>query len=123
MSSRPAVEVEGVPEMPCTGDTGPRQRTPATSTPTTTHKQRASASADRHDEASILFADMAGFTSRASDTAPTRWCGSSTTSLPASTPDHSAALGDLPLDMREALDGLTDPNGRAVLFRMGMASG
>lgn len=94
---------------------------------------------------------MAGFTSRASDTAPdalvellndvfTRLDGlverhrlekikttgdayMVVSGVPESRPDHAAALADLALDMRDALSGLADARGRPVLFRMGLASG
>jgi adenylate cyclase len=107
--------------------------------------------ADRYEAASVLFADMAGFTSRASDTPPemlvaflndvfTRIDGlverhglekikttgdayMVVSGVPEPRPDHAEALADLALDMRDALAGLSDPKGRAVLFRMGMASG
>jgi len=107
--------------------------------------------ADRYDAASILFADMAGFTARASDTAPDALVGFlndvftrldalverhglekiKTTGdaymvvagVPQPRPDHAETLADLALDMRAALDGLADPKGRAVPVRMGLASG
>jgi adenylate cyclase len=107
--------------------------------------------ADRYEAASVLFADMAGFTSRASDTPPdmlvaflndvfTRIDGlverhglekikttgdayMVVSGVPEPRSDHAEALAHLALAMREALSGLADPKGRAVLFRMGMASG
>jgi len=107
--------------------------------------------ADAFPEASILFADMAGFTARASDTTPqdlVRFLNSVYTRLdslverhglekikttgdaymvvsgvPEALPDHAAALADLALDMRDALVGLVDPKGRAVPVRIGIASG
>jgi adenylate cyclase len=107
--------------------------------------------ADRYDEASILFADMAGFTARASDLDPddlVRFLNRTFTMLdslveshglekikttgdaymvvsgvPNERPDHAAALASLALDMREALTGLTDPKGRAVPVRIGLATG
>jgi adenylate cyclase len=107
--------------------------------------------ADRYDSASILFADMAGFTARASDTEPDALVGflddvfSKLDSLverhglekikttgdaymvvsgvPEPCPDHAEALAALALAMRDALAGLVDPKGRAVPIRMGMASG
>jgi adenylate cyclase len=94
---------------------------------------------------------MAGFTSRASDTPPdmlvaflndvfTRIDGlverhglekikttgdayMVVSGVPEPRSDHAEALAHLALAMREALSGLADPKGRAVLFRMGMASG
>ncbi len=115
-------------------------------------KQRAGAVIDHgYAEASILFADMAGFTARASDTAPdelVRFLDPVVTKLdglverhglekikttgdaymvvsgvPEPRRDHAAALADLALDMREALAGLADPKGRAVPVRIGIASG
>jgi len=107
--------------------------------------------ADRHEEASILFADMAGFTARASDTAPDELVGflnevftrldalvdrhglekikttgdayMVVSGVPAARPDHAEALADLALDMRDALAGLVDPKGRRVPVRLGIASG
>ena len=107
--------------------------------------------ADRHDEASILFADMAGFTARASDTAPDALVGflddvftridglverhglekikttgdayMVVSGVPEPRADHAEALAALALDMRDALAGLVDPKGRAVPIRIGMASG
>ena len=37
--------------------------------------------------------------------------------------DHAGPLADLALDMRNALAGSTDPKGRPVAMRIGMASG
>jgi adenylate cyclase len=93
--------------------------------------------ADAYPEASILFADMAGFTARASDTPPeelVRFLDEVFTKLdalverhglekikttgdaymvvsgvPESRPDHAEALAELALDMRDALAGLVDP--------------
>ncbi len=107
--------------------------------------------ADAYPEASILFADMGGFTARASDTTPeelVRFLNGVYTKLdslverhglekikttgdaymvvsgvPEPRPDHAAELADLALDMRDALVGLTDPKGRAVPVRIGIASG
>jgi adenylate cyclase len=107
--------------------------------------------ADRHPEASILFADMAGFTARAADTAPeelVRFLNGVFTRIDAlverhglekikttgdaymvvsgvSQPraDHAEALAALALDMRDALAGLVDPKGRPVPVRIGIASG
>ena len=115
-------------------------------------KQRANAIiADAYTEASVLFADMAGFTARASDTAPedlVRFLNGVYTKLdnlverhglekikttgdaymvvsgvPEALPDHAGELADLALDIREALEGLVDPKGRAVPVRIGIASG
>lgn len=107
--------------------------------------------ADRYEAASVLFADMAGFTARASDTEPeelvrflddvfTRIDGLVEThglekikttgdaymvvsGVPNPRPDHAEALADLALAMREALADLTDPKGRAVPVRIGIATG
>jgi adenylate cyclase len=115
-------------------------------------KQRTNAViADSYPEASILFVDMAGFTARASETTPEelvqflngvftkldslverhglekiKTSGDAymaVSGVPEARPDHAAALADLALDMREALAGLVDPNGRAVAVRIGIASG
>jgi adenylate cyclase len=107
--------------------------------------------ADAYPEASILFADMGGFTARASDTTPeelVRFLNGVYTKLdslverhglekikttgdaymvvsgvPEALPDHAGALADLALAMRDALAGLIDPKGRAVPVRIGIASG
>jgi len=107
--------------------------------------------ADAFPEASILFADMAGFTARASDSTPedlVRFLNSVYTRLdslverhglekikttgdaymvvsgvPEALPDHAAALADLALEIRDELAGLVDHKGRAVPVRIGIASG
>jgi adenylate cyclase len=107
--------------------------------------------ADAYPEASILFADMAGFTARAGDLSPkdlvqflngvyTRLDGlverhglekikttgdsyMAVSGVPVPRQDHAARLADLALDIREALSGLVDPNGRAAPVRIGVASG
>jgi adenylate cyclase len=107
--------------------------------------------ADAFPEASILFADMAGFTARASDTTPSelvRFLNSVYTRLdtiverhglekikttgdsymavsgvPVARPDHASALAALALEIRDALVGLVDPRGRSVPIRVGIASG
>lgn len=107
--------------------------------------------ADSYPEASILFADMAGFTARAADTAAgelVRFLNAVFTQLdaiverhglekikttgdaymvvsgvPEPRPDHAAAIATLALDMRDALTGLVDTKGRAVPVRIGIASG
>jgi adenylate cyclase len=43
--------------------------------------------------------------------------------VPEPRPDHAAAIADLALDMRDALNWLLDPKGRAVPVRIGIASG
>jgi len=107
--------------------------------------------ADRYDDASVLFADIAGFTSRASDTPPTdlvrfldqlytkldalvdrhglekiKTSGDSymvVSGVPDPRPDHLEALAQLALDMAQAVAGLKDPRGRAVPLRIGLAVG
>jgi adenylate cyclase len=107
--------------------------------------------ADKYDDASILFADIAGYTERASDTPPEElvaFLDELYTSLdelvsrsgvekiktsgdaymvvsgvPLPRPDHLEALADLALDIADAVAGLTDSRGRAVPLRIGMASG
>jgi adenylate cyclase len=107
--------------------------------------------ADAYPEASILFADMAGFTARASDMTPNdlvqflnavytrldrlvelhslekiKTTGDSymvVSGVPESRPDHAARLAELALDVRDELAGLVDPIGRAAPLRIGIASG
>jgi adenylate cyclase len=107
--------------------------------------------ADKYDDASILFADIAGYTERASDTSPEElvaFLDNLYTSLdalvtrhglekiktsgdayivvsgvPQPRPDHLEALADLALDIAEAVAGLTDSRGRAVPLRIGLANG
>jgi adenylate cyclase len=107
--------------------------------------------ADKYDDASILFADIAGYTKRASDTPPAdlvrfldglytdldalvdrhglekvKTSGDSymvVSGIPQPRPDHAEALACLALDMAEAVAGLRDPQGRAVPLRIGLASG
>lgn len=107
--------------------------------------------ADKYDDASVLFADIAGYTKRASDTAPTelvrfldalytdldalvdrhglekvKTSGDSymvVSGVPDARPDHLEALARLALDMADEVAGLTDPQGRAVPLRIGVASG
>lgn len=107
--------------------------------------------ADAYPDASILFSDMAGFTARASDTTAeelvaflnavyTRLDGlverhglekiktsgdayMVVSGVPEPLSDHAAPLAALALDMQDALAGLTDPKGRAVPVRIGIASG
>lgn len=107
--------------------------------------------ADAYPEASILFADMAGFTARTSDTEPVELVGflndvyskldtlverhglekiktsgdayMVVSGVPEPRPDHAADLAGLALDMRDALIGLVDPKGRSVPVRIGIASG
>ncbi|WP_166428005.1 adenylate/guanylate cyclase domain-containing protein [Mycolicibacterium mucogenicum] len=107
--------------------------------------------ADRYDDASVLFADIAGFTQRASDTTPTelvrfldglytdldtlvdrhglekiKTSGDSymiVSGVPEPRPDHLEALADLALDMVDAVAELKDPNGQPVPLRIGLAAG
>lgn len=107
--------------------------------------------ADKYDDASILFADIAGYTKRASDTAPAelvrfldrlytdldalvdrhglekvKTSGDSymvVSGVPTPRSDHLEALAGLALDMADAVAGLTDPQGRDVPLRIGMACG
>ena len=107
--------------------------------------------ADRYDDASILFADIAGFTERASHIPPAdlvrfldrlyttfdrlvdkhglekiKTTGDSymvVSGVPQKRADHAEALAELALDICLAASGLRDPNGESVPLRMGMASG
>jgi adenylate cyclase len=107
--------------------------------------------ADRYDDASILFADIAGFTQRASEMPPTelvrfldrlyttfdrlvdrhglekiKTTGDSymvVSGVPTPRPDHVEAIAELALDMSRAVAGLRDPNGNPVPLRMGIGTG
>jgi adenylate cyclase len=107
--------------------------------------------ADKFDDASILFADIAGYTKRASDTTPTdlvrfldtlytdldalvdrhglekiKTSGDSymvVSGVPEPREDHIEALACLALDMADAVADLKDPQGRAVPLRIGLAAG
>jgi len=107
--------------------------------------------ADAYPEASVLFADMEGFTARATDLPPARLVeflnevfsrldrlvdrhglekikttGDSymvVSGLPTPRADHAATLADLALDMLGALVDLKDPKGRPVAVRIGLSSG
>ena len=107
--------------------------------------------ADRHDEASILFADMEGFTAQASNTDPDelvqflnrvfsdfdrlverhglekiKTTGDAymvVSGVPTARRDHAQALAALALEMRAAAAEWRDPRGRAVPLRMGISSG
>jgi adenylate cyclase len=107
--------------------------------------------ADKYDDASILFADIAGYTKRASDTTPSelvrfldrlyteldalvdrhglekvKSSGDSymvVSGVPQPRDDHMEALACLALDMAEAVAGLKDPQGREVPLRIGLAAG
>jgi adenylate cyclase len=107
--------------------------------------------ADRHDGASILFADMAGFTAVSEPTSPVdlvsflndifttfdrlverhglekiKTSGDSymvVSGVPIARPDHAAALVRLGVDMLEAARHMYDPHGGGVSIRIGIASG
>jgi adenylate cyclase len=107
--------------------------------------------ADKFEEASILFADMAGFTARASETAPhdlvlflnhvftdfdrlverhglekIKTTGDAymvVSGVPVPRPDHAEALAELALELRDAAQELRDPQGRGVPIRIGISSG
>jgi adenylate cyclase len=107
--------------------------------------------ADRYEDASILFADIAGFTERASETAPcdlvafldqlytafdllvdrhglekVKTSGDSymvVSGVPEPRPDHLQALAALALDMVAAVAELRDPENQPVPIRMGIAAG
>jgi adenylate cyclase len=107
--------------------------------------------ADKYDDASILFADIAGYTKRASDTTPSelvrfldrlytdldalvdrhglekiKTSGDSymvVSGVPQPRDDHMEALACLALDMADAVADLKDPQGRAVPLRIGLAAG
>jgi adenylate cyclase len=107
--------------------------------------------ADRFDDASILFADIAGFTERASEIPPTelvrfldrvyttfdrlvdrhglekiKTTGDAymvVSGVPTPRDDHLEALAALALDMSRAVADLRDPRGNPVPLRMGIADG
>ncbi len=107
--------------------------------------------ADRYDEASILFTDIAGFTEQASEIPPTelvrfldrlyttfdrlvdrhglekiKTTGDSymvVSGVPTPRADHVQAIAELALDMSKAVGGLRDPRGNPVPLRMGIATG
>ena len=107
--------------------------------------------ADKFDEASILFADMAGFTAQASEVSAQelvyflndvyltfdrlveirglekiKTTGDSymvVSGVPVVRPDHAKALAHLALDMQSAALKLSDTRGRELSIRIGMASG
>ncbi len=107
--------------------------------------------ADRYDEASVLFADMAGFTAQAGETAPDdlilflnrvfsefdqlverhglekiKTTGDAymvVSGVPEPRPDHAQALALLAIEMREAAREWRDPHGRSVPVRIGISSG
>ena len=107
--------------------------------------------ADRYDDASVLFADIAGFTERASETAPcdlvafldrlytefdvlvdrhglekVKTSGDSymvVSGVPEPRPDHLQALAALALDMSASVAKLRDPANLPVPMRIGIAAG
>jgi adenylate cyclase len=107
--------------------------------------------ADFYPEASILFADMAGFTARASKMTPPelirflndvyvqidnlverrglekiKTTGDAymvVSGVPEPRADHAAEIADLALDIRDATAGLVDAKGDAATMRIGIASG
>ena len=107
--------------------------------------------ADKYDDASVLFADIAGFTERASEMAPDKLIrfldrlysdfdalvdkhglekikvsGDSymvVSGVPHPRPDHVEAIANLALDMAEAAGELKDMQGQAVPLRIGLANG
>jgi len=107
--------------------------------------------ADRYDDASILFADIAGYTERASEIPPTelvrfldrvyttfdrlvdrhglekiKTTGDAymvVSGVPTPRADHVEAIAALALDMQRAVTDLRDPRGTPVPMRMGIAAG
>ena len=107
--------------------------------------------ADGFADASVLFADIAGYTEWASDTAPAQVveflnrlytdldrlveehglekiktsgdCYIVVSGVPERSEDHLQALARLALSMAAAVAGLTDPRGRGVRLRIGLGAG
>lgn len=107
--------------------------------------------ADGYSEASVLFADIAGFTAMSSDAAPAavvrfldrlyteldtlierhglekiKTTGDSymvVSGVPESRPDHAQALARFALEMSAVSGTITGTNGRSLVLRIGMASG
>jgi adenylate cyclase len=107
--------------------------------------------ADTYEDASVLFADIAGYTESASQTAPadlvdflnrlytdfdrlvekhglekiktTGDCYIVVSGVPHPRPDHLHALACLALNMVDTVAGLTDPRGHAVPMRIGIGAG
>ncbi len=112
---------------------------------------RTQAIADRYDDAAILFADIAGFTERASQAEPgelvdfldrlysrfdllvdrhglekIKTTGDAymvVSGMPEPRPDHLHALADLALDMADAVATMRGLDGRPVPIRIGLACG
>jgi adenylate cyclase len=107
--------------------------------------------ADSYDDASILFADMAGFTARASDTKPVslvlflndlfsafdqlveryslekiKTTGDAymvVSGVPEQRAGHAEAIARLALDMRDAVKAIAETSGRALSIRIGISAG
>ena len=107
--------------------------------------------ADKYDDASVLFADIVGFTERASSSPPAELvrfldrlygafdelvdkralekikvsgdCYMVVSGVPRPRPDHGQALADFALEMANVAAGLRDPHGQPVTLRVGMACG
>lgn len=107
--------------------------------------------ADKYDEASVLFADIVGFTERASGTTPCDLvkfldrlygafdtlvdkyglekikvsgdCYMVVSGVPQPRLDHVQALADLALEMSDVAAGLKDPHGNPIPLRMGLGTG
>lgn len=107
--------------------------------------------ADSYDDASILFADMAGFTARAADTLPVKLVlflndlfsafdqlveryglekikttGDAymvVSGVPEPRPGHAEAIARLALDMRAAVIAIAASSGRSLSIRIGISSG
>ena len=107
--------------------------------------------ADSYDDASILFADMAGFTARAADTQPMKLVlflndlfsafdqlveryglekikttGDAymvVSGVPEPRAGHAEAIARLALDMRAAVAAIAESSGRALSIRIGISSG
>lgn len=107
--------------------------------------------ADRYQEASVLFADIAGFTRHASQAEPEALVGFLNTvfrrfdaiveshglekiktlgdgyvvvsGVPVPRADHAEALAHAALSLRDAAGGLTDISGQPLAMRIGLATG
>jgi adenylate cyclase len=107
--------------------------------------------ADSYDDASVLFADIADFTERASQAVPSELveflnrlytdldgladrrglekiktsgdCYMVVSGVPDPRPDHLEALARLALDIVDTVAGLRDPLGQPVSLRIGLAAG